>query len=393
MEGRKAIDLGLDQALFQAVQQNAFYIVDSLLKAGANPDGYIGENDFRCIHWAVKNRNAHIVALLLDAGADIFSICKDQKLQSTPITMASDKYGSLGWYIVKMIAKRWNDNQSEYRGHRVALIRAIYFGHSESLRFLLEAGTRVNFKCQDIKIQNEKIKSFSSFSPLHLAVDRNDPAIIKELLKFSADPSIKNDRGQTPAEMAAELGYWYCVEALARYDFQFTGKAIYEKLRTVSCDRDEFGKWAPYKEAVFAYILQIKDKQQRVYDLEIAKDINYCLGYLFWYKRGVKSPSLETGMLKRIIDQLKIESMSKESLETLRSTTAQVMSSIQTQTPSAQPVEARYYPDLTAIPKLTPIYDPTLTRQLMALPRVDELPTLPVRKEEKAEKKVKAFGF
>jgi FOG: Ankyrin repeat len=56
------------------------------------------------------------------------------------------------------------------------------------------------------------IQTIEKKTPLHYAVVYKEPEIIKLLLKHEANPSIKDNSGQTPADLANEFYYLFIIE-------------------------------------------------------------------------------------------------------------------------------------------------------------------------------------
>ncbi len=81
---------------------------------------------------------------------------------------------------------------------------AIFFGHEEIAELLLRHGADVNAAS----------KNTQRVTPLHAAVARRNAAIVKELLKRSADPNATQAGGFTPLHGAAYHGDREIVELL-----------------------------------------------------------------------------------------------------------------------------------------------------------------------------------
>ena len=77
-----------------------------------------------------------------------------------------------------------------------ALCEAVYWGRTEAVQTLVGAGTDVNATCQSAS------RSYAGKTPLFLAVDESDNAILQNLLNAGADPNVGSS---TPL---CEAVYW-----------------------------------------------------------------------------------------------------------------------------------------------------------------------------------------
>jgi ankyrin repeat protein len=106
---------------------------------------------------------------------------------------------------------------------------ASYLGHEEFVRVLLEHGADVNALDKDKKrspllcsIGSEKVEivrmilkkgakvnqvDSEGYTALHEASMRGNGPIVKELLDYGADRSLKTSKGKTPLELAKENGH------------------------------------------------------------------------------------------------------------------------------------------------------------------------------------------
>ncbi|KAL7782529.1 ankyrin repeat-containing domain protein [Trichoderma ceciliae] len=183
------------------------------------------------ISYAVWNRNATLVKLLLKAGAR--SRSKDE-LGGTPLsyafcnqhdeiinlllkqrrgTDAEDDINSLllsaakkgDEEVIRLLLKTGRAN-IEVQGAwgQTALINAAIFGHQAVVKVLLEAGADLSLKDEDGQ------------TALMRAASRGNKAVVKVLLEAGADLSIKDKDGQTALMYAARWGNKAAVRMLRK---------------------------------------------------------------------------------------------------------------------------------------------------------------------------------
>jgi len=100
-------------------------------------------------------------------------------------------HGSIG--TVKELAKIADVHAVEKNSGRSALHKAAFWGHQDTVRFLLEV-------CKlDINA-----KDFNGDTPLHDAVKYNHPSVVEILVANKADVNIKNKEGKDPLALAVD---------------------------------------------------------------------------------------------------------------------------------------------------------------------------------------------
>lgn len=133
-------------------------VVPELIRLGADPCRSGGENLF---YLALTNRQPQLLKTLIDAGLS---------------PAATDKNGNSFLHLLVM-KNRINDDFPAYYDC-AAYIPGV------------------------INSKNEEGQT-----PLHLAVERNDPDCVDVLLKLKADPGIENSAGLTPRQLAEQKNY------------------------------------------------------------------------------------------------------------------------------------------------------------------------------------------
>jgi uncharacterized protein len=183
-------------ALIQAASKNDLAAVDSLLKAGVNPNG---ANDYgaTALYAGAASTDPAVVAKLLAAGAD-----PNARLAAgeTP-TMEAALRGNLATVKV-LLAAGADPNVQEKSGGQTALMWAISQRHSAVVDELVKAKADVN------------LASKSGSTPLMFAA-QGDLKSAKILLAAGALPNIQHpDHGQTALIVASTMQNTDIVEAL-----------------------------------------------------------------------------------------------------------------------------------------------------------------------------------
>jgi ankyrin repeat protein len=164
-------------------------LVQLLLGGGANvraqsTDGYTA------LHAAAVQREVRIVELLLAAGADVNARTKDNvtPLMSSVGSPYSDPSVSLA-----LIRAGADVNVADREG-RTALWIATTDSTPEVMEDLLK-------RHADPNVQPTTLGP-SGDTPLHMAAMNGLQGEVELLLRYGADPSIRNANGETPAEVA-----------------------------------------------------------------------------------------------------------------------------------------------------------------------------------------------
>lgn len=131
-------------------------LVQAMIEAGTEPQGYYGPAGSTALHWAAAAGNRVLMELLLTHGAEINAQAKPG--QSTP------------------------------------LHEAVQMGQPAAVDFLLGRGADPN------------LAAYSAQTPLHLAVHRNAPAVVQALLAAGAAVNYKDTFGRTPLDWAHLYG-------------------------------------------------------------------------------------------------------------------------------------------------------------------------------------------
>ncbi len=172
-------------------------------------------------------------------------------------------------------------------------------------------------------------------TPLHRAAEKGDWFAIMRLLRAQADPNAKDKNKQTPADAALAQGQDYIflfLRAPKRYssfertfltikDKEEIMDAIFKRLLSGKCTDEEVKRYGTSQNP--DYKKALKEKLfEYVRDLPFSEAIEKCeeitinspksvqsvsqLARVFWGQRGVSEPSLQSGTLLEIVNEIKI---------------------------------------------------------------------------------------
>mmetsp|Transcript_27168 Transcript_27168/g.42290 ORF Transcript_27168/g.42290 Transcript_27168/m.42290 type:complete len:121 (-) Transcript_27168:54-416(-) len=92
------------------------------------------------------------------------------------------------------VCKKWAEtadiNELEASSGRTALHKACFWGHIETVQFLLSQGIKVD------------IQDYNGDTALHDAVHFGHTPVVEALLKHGANTRLMNNAGKTPADVA-----------------------------------------------------------------------------------------------------------------------------------------------------------------------------------------------
>ena len=151
------------------------------------------------LHFAVQEKHADVVEVLIDAGADIET--KNDEGRS-PLLVASIS-GELT--TVKMLIKAGADVRATDAERDTCLIFAAHHGHTDTVRYLV-ALPEVDLNHQDS----------TNCTALHVAVQVKHADVVEVLIDAGADIETKNDEGGSPLHMPSLLGALTTVTKLVK---------------------------------------------------------------------------------------------------------------------------------------------------------------------------------
>jgi ankyrin repeat protein len=179
---------GVRTALHQAVFGNSEAAVKLLLERGASPNIRCEGDNAYPLHFAVEKNRVPIIHLLVEHGAD---------------TVGEGDYhelGVIGW------ATAWENVQVDpdtvayllAHGARHNIFSAVSMGDVETIRDLIAR--------QPSDLERRMNGTIMRSMPLHLAVIKRQPAVLRTLLELGANLECLNEAAFTPLDHAALLG-------------------------------------------------------------------------------------------------------------------------------------------------------------------------------------------
>jgi len=172
--------------LHAAAREGQIYTVDVLLGAGLDPNVRETGDNTTPMHWAAAAGKLNIVQRLADFGGDVIGAGDDHEM------------GVIGW------ASCWDGTDDDAhravvdfllsRGARHHIFSAIAMNLADEVRRIV-AGTPAALSSRMSRNENHQ-------SPLHFAVRRNRPEMVRLLVELGADPLIADGFGYPPAMYA-----------------------------------------------------------------------------------------------------------------------------------------------------------------------------------------------
>jgi len=209
-------------ALMIAAQEGYTQIIDLLLQHGADPNLQTDQGHTALWVACFKNKNEHMVKLLLKYGATLESISEedlstlspkiqkmidnkrrvDLPVDGMPPIVQFARDSNIG--AVRRLIKNFCDINAQDPTGKTALMVAAYQGHTELVKVLLEAKAKLD------------LKDIAGITALVFAAYQGHTKIVDWLLKKGADPHLKSTQGGTALMIAAQEGHAKVVEVLLK---------------------------------------------------------------------------------------------------------------------------------------------------------------------------------
>ncbi|KRY12791.1 Ankyrin repeat domain-containing protein 29 [Trichinella patagoniensis] len=184
-------------ALFIAAQGNYMTIVKTFLEVGCDPN-YSMSDGAHSLFVAAQNGHLEVVKILLQNGADVSKARNDG---ATPLWISCQ----MGHASIVRELLLWGANVDEARKDGATpLFKASHKGHTAVVEELLEFDP-----CLGLLANGE--------TALHAACLFGHQEIAKMLIRAGADVQLPNQAGETPLQLAEQLGYDSIINLLSKF--------------------------------------------------------------------------------------------------------------------------------------------------------------------------------
>ncbi|KRY39744.1 Ankyrin repeat domain-containing protein 29 [Trichinella spiralis] len=184
-------------ALFIAAQGNYMTIVKTFLEVGCDPN-YSMSDGAHSLFVAAQNGHLEVVKILLQNGADVSKARNDG---ATPLWISCQ----MGHASIVRELLLWGANVDEARKDGATpLFKASHKGHTAVVEELLEFDP-----CLGLLANGE--------TALHAACLFGHQEIAKMLIRAGADVQLLNQAGETPLQLAEQLGYDSIINLLSKF--------------------------------------------------------------------------------------------------------------------------------------------------------------------------------
>ena len=152
-------------------------------EVGVNARNEDGETP---LHWASSRGTPEDIVTLLEAGADVHARTESG---STPLHRAAESETPEN---IRILLEAGADVNARNAGGWTPLLSAAAFGNPENILTLFEAGA------------NLSARTVLGYTALHSAVSLGTPENVLALLEAGADPTVEDEFGRIPFDLAQE---------------------------------------------------------------------------------------------------------------------------------------------------------------------------------------------
>jgi ankyrin repeat protein len=194
-----AKDKNISQLLLNMAREGQMVNAQELLRQLSPTAELITDADGNtALHWAVMNKMPALIRLLLMYHYERNTLNNDYY---TPVVLAAQLHH---WSCLEVFIQNCQIGRTD------GLDTALLYTVKEDQYLLAKRLLQNNVPC------NAKWTS-TQFTPLHWAVENNDPNMLSLLLTFGADQTIEDITNFTPFERALSKENWSCVIALCQF--------------------------------------------------------------------------------------------------------------------------------------------------------------------------------
>ncbi len=169
--------------LHLAASEGRLDCIDVVLARGFDVNTRDRLDNATALHWAAQGGHIAVIDRLLEAGVDIDGEGDGHEI------------GVLGWATCFKHVQREAAEHLLARGAKPTIFSAVALDRGDLVRRLVNGDSALLARKMSPLEQHR--------TPLHLAVLKDRPQMVKLLLELGADPAVKDDRGNTPLNYAA----------------------------------------------------------------------------------------------------------------------------------------------------------------------------------------------
>ena len=192
--------LQLNALLYQFARNDETNLLKKMLKAGADPNTFVGSGGSTCLHWAASRGNVAACRLLLEHGAEVDALKDDGY---TPLNVACSKEHA---EVAELLLDHQADVHIEAKNQWTPLANAVHYGLYELVEMLIHKGADVNTRLP------------KGYTPLTVAAVQGEYRAFQLLLENGASPSVTTMDGKTLMDLAIKHEHFNIVHLLSQLE-------------------------------------------------------------------------------------------------------------------------------------------------------------------------------